>query len=460
VPAAAARSLGVAAAWTGAATALLGAVIGIVAVAVCWLPASGPSGNAGSAVRAGILTFLAALHGGITVDGVRAAFVPLGLTVVVGLLAWRAGTGLADAAADLGEHPRRALVRAGAIQAGVFAVVCALLARLSPLGTSNVSEVAAFGAGLVLFAGTGSVAFARHTSLAAVFVARRPSWLAPSLRAALAGVIVYVGVGALLVACSVLLHRGRVELLSGQVGGGWSGLPVLLLGVLAAPNAAVAGASYLAGPGFAVGSGSSVSLGSTVHGTLPAFPVLGAVPTGPANAATWLLAAVTPVLAGVAVVRVVGRSPSWRSRWQQLGLAVPGIVLLALPLAWLGGGGIGDGRLSAVGASPWQFALATAAGTGAVAVPALAALAAVGWWRAHGQDRADTRAGQPGSVPVDRPALIAVSGSDTAAPTVAAPRDHHPGTEGPAARTRLVAASEPARAGDDAPGSATGQRAG
>ncbi len=405
VPEAAGRSLWLAAAWTGAGTALLGAVVAIAAVAVCWLPASGASGNAGSAIRAGVLTFLAALHGGITVDGVDAAFVPLGMTILVGLFAWRAGTGLADAAADLDERRPDVLVGAAALQASVFATVCGLAAHLGALGTSSVSVPSAVIAGFVLFAALGGTAFARSSALADEIAQRVPGWLAPALRGAAAGVTVYLGAGALLVAASLVLHHGEVSYISRQVGGGWSGAPVLLLGVLAAPNAVIAGAAYLAGPGFALGSGSGVSLGSAVHGTLPAFPVLGAVPSGPAGSAAWLLVAATPIGAGLAVVRVARSADTWPARWTRAGAAVVAAAALGAVLAWLGGGAIGSGRLSAVGASPWQFGGAAAAGMAVVAAPALAGLALVRWWR--GRSVADA--------PAPRAALAAVTAE--AAPT-------------------------------------------
>ena len=82
-------------AWTGVGAAAVCATLAIVAVAVCWLPVSGTSGHSRSAIHAGLLTFLAALHGGITVDGTPAAFLPLGMMIIVGMTAWRAGSGLA-----------------------------------------------------------------------------------------------------------------------------------------------------------------------------------------------------------------------------------------------------------------------------------------------------------------------------------------------------------------------------
>jgi Family of unknown function (DUF6350) len=399
VPQAAGRSLWLAAAWTGAGAAVVGATAAIAIVAVCWLPAAGPAGNAGSAIRAGVLTFLTALHGGSTVDGVPTAFVPLGMTALAGLICWRAGSGLADAADAAAEDRPEILLRAGGLQAAVFAVTCALAAAVAPLGTSRVPVGAALIAGLLLFLLTGGVAFVRSSPLREFVAERLPAPVAGGTRAAAAAVAVYVGAGALLVLASLIVHRGTVETLSGRIGGGWAGAPVLLLGILAAPNAAVAGASYLAGPGFAVGSDTGVSLGSTVHGTLPAFPVLGAVPTGPAGTAAWLLAAVTPVLAGLAVVRVVRAADSWVERWRQAGIAVVAAVLGGGLLAGLAGGSLGGGRLRAVGASPWQFGLATGAGIAVVAGSGLAGLAALAWWR--GRDAA--------APPVLRATLAAVT---------------------------------------------------
>jgi hypothetical protein len=226
------------------------------------------------------------------------------------------------------------------------------------------------------------------------------------VRATAAAITCYLGAGALLVAGSLVMHHGQVETLSRQIGGGWSGLPVLLLGVLAAPNAVIAASSYLAGPGFAVGSG--VSLGSHAHGTLPAFPILGAVPSGPAGTVVWLLAALTPLAAGASVVRVAGRGDDWRARFRDAGLTVAGTAVAGCVVAWQGGGRIGSGALTTVGASPWQFGLATAAGTAVVAGAALVAFAALAWIRGRaGADDDDTD---------ERPWLTAVAAPRRAEP--------------------------------------------
>lgn len=390
VPPRAARSLWLAAVWTGVGTAALGAIVAVVAVAVCWLPASGSSGSANSTLRAGLLTFLAGLHGGITIDSVAADFVPLGLTVLLALLAWRAGTGLADAAADLDENEPGRLVGAALVQAGAFALTCAAAGRFATLGTSSVPAFGVTVAAFVLFLASGGVSFVCHGTLSHDLASAAPPWIARAGRAAVAVVAVYLAGGALLAAASLAMHHHQVQALSAQVGGGWSGVPILLLGVLAAPNAVIAGSSYLAGPGFAVGSGNTVTLTSGGHGLVPAFPILGGVPSHPAGPWAWVLAAVTfTVAAGCAAALITGSAAGWATRFADVARAAAIAAVLGGVLAWQGGGAIGSGHLAAVGASPWQLGAAFAGLTLVGGATALALVALAGTFR--GRTRASGR---------------------------------------------------------------------
>ncbi|HEV7204035.1 MAG TPA: DUF6350 family protein [Jatrophihabitans sp.] len=384
-----ARPLWLTALWSGIAPVVVGAVGAIVAVAICWLPASGASGNAGSAVRGGLLTFLAALHGGITVDGVATSFLPLGLLLLVGAITWRAGSALAaasDSAVDSDSDPGagagdglRRSIRLGLLQLLAFAVGCALLAGVARLGTSGVSVPSAFVAGAVVFALFGGVAFVRGGALGDALVDRLPAAAPVVARIAAAITLVYLVAGAALVAGSLIVHHARVGQLTGQVGGGWSTLPVLLLALLAAPNAAIAGASYLAGPGFAVGADNAVALGTPAHGTVPAFPLLGALPSGPGGAPTlvWLLAVATPVGAGIVVAVIARRSPGWGARMGDAAAGVVAAAVVGALLAWQSGGGIGAGRLHSLGPSPLRFGLAVLGATALAAAVSLALSAGV-----------------------------------------------------------------------------------
>jgi hypothetical protein len=389
VPPAAGRSLWLAAIWTGVGTAVVCAIAAVVLVAICWLPAAGASGSgtsATSAVKAGLLTFLASLHGGITVDGTPAHFVPLGMTIIVGLAAWRAGAGLADAADALRETDLLRLGLAGTAQLASFAVAALVMVPLAELGTSDAPFLGVGAASIVLFAATGGIAFVRasplsdRVSLNARGLPRLPGYLRSLGRPAAAAVSVYLGMGALLVAGSIVVHHGQVQALSGQVGDGWGGVPILLLGLLAAPNAVIAGSAYLAGPGFAVGSGATTSAFTTSHGVLPAFPLLGAMPQGSgASTIVWWVMGATPLLAGLAVARVALGRENWLSRLRValLGAALAGVVMAVL--AWQGGGSVGDGRLHTVGASPWLLGCAVAAATSVLTAVTLAGTAAWRW---------------------------------------------------------------------------------
>lgn len=383
LPSLADRSLTLAAAWTGLAAAFVGAVVAIVAVAICWLPASGTAGNASSAIHAGLLTFLAGLHGGITVDGTHASFVPLGLTIAIATLAWRAGTALGDAADESagGATDRGRLLGLAAVQLATFAVACGITSAFATLGTSSTSPAASALAAAVLWLVTGSVAFARSTALWTDVERRRPEWLAAALRLGAACLAVYVAAGALVTAGSLALHWSAVSTLSRLVGGGWSGLPVLLLGMLTAPNAALAGAGYLSGAGFAVGGSTAVRLWSTAHGALPAFPLLGALPNHPASPLLWLLAVATPLTAGCCVAVLARRAATIGAQWRNLGAGVGAAAVLAALAALLTGGTIGDAGLATIGVSPWQFAAAVAGGSGVAGAAALGAL--TGWAALH-----------------------------------------------------------------------------
>jgi len=374
VPGAGSRPLWFAAAWTGVGAAFVAAVIAIVVVAICWLPAAGTSGSASSAIRAGLLTFLAGLHGGITVDGLPAAFVPLGITAAIGALAWRAGAALADAADESDERSARRLTSAALVQLGAFAATAGVVAGFAGLGTSHVTVVAAVLGGGLLWLCTGTAAVVRFSPLGEVVADLTPPWLARAVRLAVADIAVYLAAGALLAAGSLGLHWSTVVALSRELGGGWSSLPVLLLGMLAAPNAAIAGAGYLAGPGFAVGTGTVVRLDTAARGRLPDFPLLGALPQSPAGGASWMLVAATPLIAGCCLAVLARRTPRRRDQWRDLGAGLLGAAVLGMLIAVLADGGIGSGRLAAIGVSPWQFGFAVAVGGGVGAIAVLATL--------------------------------------------------------------------------------------
>jgi Family of unknown function (DUF6350) len=386
-----------AAARTGTTAALAGAAGAVVIVVIWWLPDAGVSGHPMSAIRAGLLSFLASQGGGVRVDGVATAFVPLGMTVATAVIAWRAGRRLAAEAEDTvgaADSARtaesgtaesgtvasgavasgRLLGGALAVQACCYTAVCAVLVPLAALGTSSAPLRPVVVAAFLLFSTTSGLAVVQGTDLCELALDRVPAVVRGGARAAAAAVVVYLACGALLALGSVLLHAGRVMDLSRQVGGGLSGFPIAVLGALCAPNAVVAGAAYLAGPGFAVGAGTSVNAFSTSHGVLPAFPLLGAVPDGHGAAPVVLaLMVLCPLAAGLGAAVLVRRRGLVDLLEGCLAMGVAAALAgcaMAL-LAWLGGGSVGPGRLRVIGASPWQVAVAVALAVGLVGLVTL-----------------------------------------------------------------------------------------
>jgi hypothetical protein len=346
-----------AAARSGFSAALAGIAAAVVVVVVCWLPDAGVSGHPMSAIKAGLLSFLAGQGGGITVDGVSAGFLPLGVMLVLVLIAGRAGATLAEV---VREHRLQGSVvtRALALQTATYTAVCIVLVPLSRLGTSHAPLLGVTVGALLLFGSVSAVSLYARTGQLDAALARLPAVVTAGLRSARAVVVVYLAAGTLLALGSVLLHAGRVMELSRQVGGGLSGFPILVAGVFSVPNAVIAGSSYLAGPGFSVGAGSSINAFSTTHGLLPAFPLLGAVPDGHgANPIVLALMALTPMVAGVAAAVLVRREGATSIVDGALAVAVAALAsgsAMAI-LAGLGGGPAGSGRLRVVGASPWQM---------------------------------------------------------------------------------------------------------
>ena len=379
MPEAAGRSLWLSALWTGVGTALVCAIIAIVAVAVFWLPASGGStGRTTSALHAGLLTFLASVHGGITVGGVSAHWLPLGMLLAVAATAWRAGSGLADAAADLDETDPVRLGVAGLVQAVSFMIATVLVVPFAGLGSSD-APILGVGAGAFLtFVLAGGTSFVRSSPLGSLVVDALPAEVVLAVRAGSAALTCYLGFGAILVAGSLIVHHAAAEQLSRQVGGGWGGVPILALGVLAAPNAAIYGASYLAGPGFALGTGTGVSMTSTAHGTLPAFPLLAAVPGAHgANPAVWALAAAAIIAAGLSAARLARRTGSVAGSLRVSGYAAGAAAVVMMVLGWQAGGSIGSARLRAVGPSPWQFGLSVGVEVAVVSMISIGAVALI-----------------------------------------------------------------------------------
>jgi hypothetical protein len=176
---------------------------------------------------------------------------------------------------------------------------------------------------------------------------------------------------------------GRVITGLGGASAGAAGL--LGLSVLLLPNAAGAVMGLAAGPGFLVGAGTSVSVHGVTLGSVPALPLMAALPDTQAVPLLAFLSQALPAIAGLVTGLVVGRrlgDADGGALTAALWGVVAGIGVGVLAGLWvLGAGGrLGDAGLAQVGAQALATGLAIAAQAGIAAAPA----AAVSRWRSRG----------------------------------------------------------------------------
>jgi len=129
------------------------------------------------------------------------------------------------------------------------------------------------------------------------------------------------------------------------------GFLLLLLNILYIPNAVIATLSYFTGAGFAIGSDSIISPLSYNLNSIPAFPLLGALPSSSSH---YALFAITVIVLSGALLATWTVALSSRVLVQSLFACV---VITAL-IGYAGSGALITEAMSAMGVSPWKFTLA------------------------------------------------------------------------------------------------------
>ena len=368
IPAIFADRARLAAIWTGFGAAALGCFVAVVVALAMWVPDAAATGTSGSTVRGGLLAFLAAQHGGLRINSTAIGFVPLGMTAFAVYLARRSGQVL-WLLPSVGEASRRRVLELLTWQVAAYTTTTVAVSFYAVVGHSSAAPVAvglgSIGVGL---AGFGSVA-AMATPIGEQLWTRLSGPVRTAVRAGLGSAAALIAAGALLALGSTILRFGRFLSLSRGMGRGLSGLPIAVGDLLAAPNAVLAGTSYLAGPGFAVGHHATYAPFGAHGGLVPAFPVLAGLPVGEHASLTVLaLMLLTVGGAGVAAGLIVHRELR-ADRWKNALLAALGAAvtagLVVGALAALAGGSLGASQLSAVGASPGRVGLAVLVEVGA-----------------------------------------------------------------------------------------------
>ncbi|MFL6158392.1 MAG: DUF6350 family protein [Marmoricola sp.] len=348
------RSLSASAATGGALAAAATLTIAMALGLTAWFLAdAGAHGSTTDALGVGADAWLMGHGSHLVAAGLPLGITPLTVTAFLLLGAFRAGRRAARRADPVADD--RTLGTAVAVFTGVYlvvaVVVCVVVSQsdASPsLGRAGLGAVlvAAVAGGLGLAAGTGRLE---------VWADQVPAWAREVLVGAIAGALLLLAAGAVLVAVALLgsFNEAATILSSLDLSTG-DALSYTFVMALLAPNIALLGSAYLLGPGFAVGVGTTVSPTAVSLGAVPAFPVLAALP-GDGPTSGWLvLVYLVPVLAaGIGATRVNAGADPLPFDVAALRGAASGFtagVLITVLIAFAGGP-LGTGRLSDVGAS-------------------------------------------------------------------------------------------------------------
>lgn len=358
----------------------LGVCVGLAAVG--WVV--GSTGTVWDAGRVGAQAWLLAHGAGLDTDGATVTAVPLGLTLLVAWVLYRAASAAARAAhaTDL-----RAAGAGAAVITSVYAVSALGAALLSATDEFASSPVRAFVGGLVLGLLPGGLGMLRGSGLLAPTWIRLDEHVRAAVHGAAAGVVTMVAVGALLVTVALVSDFGDAANIAQSIGAGVVGGAILTAaGALLLPNAALLAMAYTLGPGFAFGADTTVAPSGVVLGRVPAFPLLAALPDAGVGPAWGFALLAVPVLAGVLAAFVALRHhPVDRLDLAALRGASAGVLAGAVTglLTGAAGGSIGPGRMAETGAPVLACLVAALVAMGlggAVGGPLLA-------WRMRRRDR-------------------------------------------------------------------------
>ncbi|WP_045877503.1 DUF6350 family protein [Pseudofrankia sp. DC12] len=386
---------------------------GLVAVELLVLMAWGADtraqAGAGSALRVGADLWLLAYGTSLRLPAGAVHFHPLGLVVMPLLVAGSAGyrlaavraeqhsllqramagrlrlpirpganvgsaTGRSDSAAGRPAGARAAArapsrVSRRAVALDVVAVVVAqtalvLVVCLVASGPAARPAVVPAVAGAVMLSGLGATAgvLAGHRRVRSAW-RLVPAVLRVPLAAGCAGTAALASAGALGLCVLLIVRAGSVTAAANGLGPGVVGGFGLFAGQLAVlPNLVVWAVCYALGIGFAAGPELTLTPTAAAPSSLPDLPVLRLLPTAPVPGWAWLVLAVAPLAAGVALALTVRRATPGGALGGRLSMVCAGTVVCALLvglLAAVSGGGIGTGPASRLGPAPGWAVLAT-----------------------------------------------------------------------------------------------------
>ncbi|HEU5431263.1 MAG TPA: DUF6350 family protein, partial [Thermomicrobiales bacterium] len=272
--------------WRGGLAALWAASVGVatllVVVLIAWAADSRTGASAGQAIRAALQVWLVAHRVPLRLSGGTIAIAPLLLTAWLCFLVARAAAVLAR---GQGIDDVTGVARVAVAVGLPYAGLAVFAAAAGNSGAVHPSPMAALGCGLLI--GTVSAAWgaARGAGLVRASLLRLPQRVRTAVAAGAAAFGVVVVAATLVVVAALAAHLSAATRTADVLGGGTvAAIALIGLTIALLPNAAACAIGYLAGPGFAIGASTSVSLTGAGTGPLPQFPLMAAVPRGPAPA--------------------------------------------------------------------------------------------------------------------------------------------------------------------------------
>ncbi len=316
---------------------------------------------------------------GVVFDSFTMSYLPLGMTLVMALLAIRIGYRL-SAASSLWPAWIGGAAAFGGASYGLSLLIAndaVFVGEWEPLFIpavffgSFLFVSSLWGDRFELFPGANGDEAKERIALRAGLTKLHQSlhWsirtvLGPATRIGVSVIVMLVFASAILMALA--LSFGWLEVLRLYQGLGLSllgGIMVTIGQLALLPNLIVYGASWISGVGFAIGTGSYVSPLASQLGPLPALPIFAALPTGGFDRG--ILFALVPVVTAF-VATILVRKFTDQLRWEyatrfSAALALSFVsatiaALLALALGLVASGSIGPGRFEFLGVDALMFA--------------------------------------------------------------------------------------------------------
>ncbi len=294
----------------------------------------------GSTLVAGLKLWVLSSGGDIALDGQRISLAPLGITVLLYVLA------VVSARRTL-----QAVLPAAGVYVVTFVVLVTLVTAF--VGESAHGVLRALCTSTVIGLLSVYAAFRKRADAVGVLARIRrgvtglPDWLRPVLGGSAVMIATVFVCASVVVLTWLMLGRESMSSILAQWSlDGFSGVALGIAQVMVLPNLVVWAAAWLTGGGFHIGVGTVVSPQEVVLGPLPNLPILGVLPQSAAPQWFPLLFAGLVVVGGVVSGIYLARIDMHARWWVFLVTPVTVSVAASMGLGmffWLASGEIGGG---------------------------------------------------------------------------------------------------------------------